>query len=1092
MKDERLRMMKPVVYSPFYSKWYPLRPRIEKYTIVDTIPKLRKLAKKAKTKTEFAFDTETNGLRAYGPDKNFRCVCITISWGPRDNYYIPLAHLRDEDIDRNLDLSVARPLLNKILGRKDVRLIGHNIKFDMHVLARIGVYVKTIDLFDTMVGVWLCDENTPNGLKESSKIKMDIDQTHFADAVATVPKEVKKRFGLKPNSKATYDLVLIDEGAPYALDDSYFTWELYLGLLEELEHEEMDKIFYKHYMPFIWTLYHMEERGITVDVDKLRHMGVDMDKDLEDLMYQMVEIAGIQFNPSSQQLGELLFGYVKEDKLNEKTGKITKANPNWDIIKRSFKFRIISTTPKGAPQVNNDVLWKLSRLEYKKSKRKQQGVEFVKLLMSYNKIKKLKSAFVDGLLDQIYDDGKAHPSYNIIGTDTGRLSCTSPNLQQLPKAEEEDQYQIRSVFIGSLDKSTGKRKKLIACDYANLEMRVLAHFCVQRNMPIALEDGSSIEMGSLVQKCDNSRKVKSYNFDTGKIEAQPITNFWKNGKSNLYDTPQYRGTHDDWLRIVNDGDYSRLVVTDDHEIFTPRGKVRAKNLHEGDTMYYNAPEFSDDLKELVVGITLGDSNFKDKWSGLVFYHADSQREYLDWKKSLLKDYVGEVFEDTTVNKIYLKANPFILKLKECYTQGKDNSHKLINVDIVKHMSVKSLAVWYLDDGCFSHDDRCCSMSGYSLTIARKNISLDVVKALNNKFNFNFRLTSTGISLSGSYFNKFLRAIAPYCPKCMNYKFPHFLKDLVGTYIWNTAHRDVTEVKIVSIERVQKGDPLFKKSLIQSGYDLEVFGNHNYFANNILVSNSKDKNLIDMFLSGADTHGATAVNMFNLDCEPNEVKKKYHHLRQAAKIINFMLMYGGGRFRLYTALRDDQSSPIDLGSEEYVTLYAKQIAEFKRNFRGRKVPSDGEIVAQIYIDRYFDSYKGVAEFIKREKRYAHRHGYVYTLKRRKRRIPDINSDNFGTVGYCERVSVNAPIQGSAADITSSAQNRVDLDDFFIEHGALLLLQVHDELVMECPEEHVEVVTKRLQELMAHPFGDNIELNLPLRADADSGDSYQDAK
>ena len=732
MKDERLRMMKPVVYNKFYAKWYPVRPKIEKYTIIDTIPKLRKLVSKAKKQTEFAFDAETNGLRAYGPDNNFRCVCITISWGPRDNYYIPLAHLRDEDIDRNLDLNIARPLLNKILGRKDVRLIGHNIKFDMHVLARIGVYIKTRDLFDTMVGVWLCDENTPNGLKESSKIKMDIDQTHFADAVATVPKEVKKRFGLKANSKATYDLVLIDDGAPYALDDSYLTWELYLGLLEELEHEEMDKIFYRHYMPFVWTLYHMEERGITVDIEKLTQMGVDMDKDLEDLMYQMTEIAGIAFNPSSQQLGELLFGYVKEDKLNEKTGKITKANPNWDIIKRSFKFRIISTTPKGAPQVSNDVLWKLSRLEYKNSKRKQQGVEFVKLLMSYNKIKKLKSAFVDGLLDQLYDDGKAHPSYNIIGTDTGRLSCTSPDLQQLPKADEEDQYQIRSVFIGSIDKNTGKRKKLIACDYANLEMRVLAHF------------------------------------------------------------------------------------------------------------------------------------------------------------------------------------------------------------------------------------------------------------------------------------------------------------------------------------------------------------------------SKDKNLIDMFLSGADTHGATAVNMFNLDCDPNEVKKLYHHLRQAAKTINFMLMYGGGRYRLYTALRDDQSSPIDLGSEEYLTLYAKQIAEFKRNFRGRKVPSDGEIVAQIYIDRYFESYKGVAEFIKREKRYAHRHGYVYTLKRRKRRIPDINSDNFGTVGYCERVSVNAPIQGSAADITSSAQNRVDSDDFFIEHGALLLLQVHDELVLECPEEHVEVVTKHLQDLMSHPFGDNVELNLPLRADADFGDSYQDAK
>src|SRR5699024_3062934 len=137
---------------------------------------------------------------------------------------------------------------------------------------------------------------------------------HFAEVTANVSKEIKKEFGLKANNKATFDLVLIDEGAPYALDDAFYTWWLYIGFTSKLEDEEMDKIFYKVYMPFLLTLFKMEERGVTVDVDRLEQMRIDITKDMDDLEYQMFEIAGVKFNPSSsQQLGTLLFGYVKKE-----------------------------------------------------------------------------------------------------------------------------------------------------------------------------------------------------------------------------------------------------------------------------------------------------------------------------------------------------------------------------------------------------------------------------------------------------------------------------------------------------------------------------------------------------------------------------------------------------------------------------------------------------------------------------------------------------------------------------------------------------------------------------------------------------------
>ena len=693
---------------------------------------------------EFAFDTETNTLRVLGYNKYFRLVGISISWGSYHNYYIPLGHIRDEDLDRQLDLDVVVSYLKPIFEREDVRIIGHNLKFDMHTLSRVGINIKTRDLFDTMIASWVCDENSPNGLKENSTEKLGIEQTHFKEVTENVPKEFKKRFGLAPNSKATFDMVLIDEGAPYALDDSFYTYMLYLGFLDELEEQGMSSIYNKVYVPFIRTIYDMERKGVTVDVDRLDEMSEEINEDMENLKYDITELAGVEFNLSSNaQLVELLFGYTapskpvnmeKQPKIVQKMfeegdeealakrglyiedNTVYKITGNPAIQKKSFRFRVLSTTASGAPQANADVFWKLSKMSFK-DKRKIEGVELCKLMLEYKKLEKLRSAFIDGLKEQLYEDGKAHPSFNIIGTDSGRLSCSSPNLQQLPKADEEDKYQIRSLFIGSIDENTGSRKKIEALDFANLEMRVLAHF------------------------------------------------------------------------------------------------------------------------------------------------------------------------------------------------------------------------------------------------------------------------------------------------------------------------------------------------------------------------SEDKNLLEMFLNDSDTHGSTAVNMFELDCTPEEVKKKYPHLRQAAKVLNFLLMYGGGAPTLYEQLKNDHGHPIDLGDKTYLETY--------------KVKS-GIDVAQIYIDRYFESYSGVTKFIRNQKRYAHKYGYVYTLLKRKRRLPEINSGDFKIQSYCERLSVNSAVQGSAADITMSAQNRISADPWFEENNINMLLQVHDELVFECPEELVEVCIERVKKYMEHPFGDNVELNLPLRADADSGNSYQEAK
>lgn len=687
----------------------------KKSEIIMTVGQLKRLANKMKSISEFAFDTETNTLRVYGANENFKLVDLVISWGKYNNYIIPVGHYFDEG---QLPLSLVVKYMKPIFERTDITLVGQNIKFDLHVLARVGIHVKTPRLFDTMIASWICDENTPNGLKENSQMILGIQQEHFGDTLASVTKEEKKSVGLKASQKPSFDLVRIENGSPYALDDAYYTWELYLHFLDQLEKESMAEIYFKTYPQFITTLFRMEERGINVDVPKLKQMGIDMQEDLDQLEYDMLEIAGVQMNlGSTQELVQLLFGYD-----NFK-------NPKEHILKYTFDFPVESTTAKGVPQVSGAVLEKLAKKEYK-TKRKQEGVEFCQMLLEYKKLSKLKSAFVDGLIEQLYEDGKAHPSFHPVGTDSGRISCSSPNLMQMPNAKEDDKYQIRDCFIGNMGEN-GKRDYIISVDYSNLEVRVMAHF------------------------------------------------------------------------------------------------------------------------------------------------------------------------------------------------------------------------------------------------------------------------------------------------------------------------------------------------------------------------SKDPSLLSAFAEGKDLHGNTAVMMFGLPCHANEVKKLYPNQRQVGKVIAFLLQYGGSAMTLYETLTA-QGEDLDGKAKEYKCRNGKE-------------------VAQKYMDMYFDGFKGIATFMRNQKKFAHRHEYVNTLVGRKRRLPEINSSNFGVSAYNERLSINACIQGSGADIMINAQNRIEgtnpcevtkhflkdegLDTKFVaserlkELGCEMLVQIHDELLFSCPEENCEEAIKLIRDCMIYPFGEDVHLNVELEVGAGFSKSYQ---
>jgi DNA polymerase-1 len=695
-----------------------LSNKLEKYEIINSIPKIRKLANKMKRLDAFAYDTETNTLQVAGPNKEFRCAGISISWGVYNNYYIPLNHIFD---GHQLLTKTVVKYLKPIFERTDIVLALANGKFDMHVLARLGIQIKTPYLFDIVIASWLHDENLLKGLKENTQRVLCVNQTHFKDALKTITKEEKKAVGLKASSKGNFTLTHYKVSAPYAVDDAFYTWQLYLYYIDVLIKDGMDKIYWKVYPAIIYTFYNMEEKGIDVDKKRLAKMGKAMQKDLDELEYKMTELAGVTMSfTSSQQLVQLLFGY----------DKFKTVYPN--ILQASFKFQPETLTKGGIPQANKEFLLHIVKKTYK-TRRKREGIEFCKLLAQHKKLSKLKSAFVDGLLDKLYDDEKCHPAFNVVGTDSGRVSCSKPNLMQLPNAKDDDKYQIRDVFIGSINEETGEREDIISVDFSNLEIRVGTHF------------------------------------------------------------------------------------------------------------------------------------------------------------------------------------------------------------------------------------------------------------------------------------------------------------------------------------------------------------------------SKDKVLYKAFVEGHDIHGATAVTMLQLPCEPDEVKKKYPDYRQMAKKINFGLFYGMSAPTLCGQIEDagvDMSNP-------------KLLKKFN--------VKDKLELSQKLMDMYFEGYPGVAEFIKKQKKFAHKHGFVWHIDGRKRRLPNINSSNYKQLSYSERLSVNAPVQGGGASIMMNAQNKIDgtlkqavnskeicdkyNDKHFIGSNKLnelqckMLLQVHDELIFSCPKENCDEAMAIIRDYMIHPFGNTVHLNVPLEVGMSHGRSYQ---
>src|SRR5688572_11733527 len=398
------------------------------YQLVNTEDKFAAFLKELKNQKRFAFDTETDALGAMRSN----LIGLSFSWKEGTGYYVPV---RGPSGCEFMSCEKALAALRPILEDESVRKIGHNIKYDMLVMRRAGVTLRGVEM-DTMVASFLLD---------ASRMTYGIDA--LARDLLNFRKIATVELIGKGKNQVAMDRLPLEQVARYASEDADIAWRLGALLREKLkEIPSIGKLNDTLETPLIDVLAEMEFNGTAIDPTILKEQSRVLGERVVELKKQIMEEAAGDFNPDSpKQLAEVLF-----NRLGLKVVKRTKTGPSTDV----------------------QVLEKLAA-EHK----------VPRLILEYRSLVKLKNTYLDNLTDFVNDETKRiHASFNQTGAATGRLSCSDPNLQNIPIRTDEGR-RIRLAFV------PGNREKnvLLTADYSQIELRVLAHFTEEPPLVRAFE-----------------------------------------------------------------------------------------------------------------------------------------------------------------------------------------------------------------------------------------------------------------------------------------------------------------------------------------------------------------------------------------------------------------------------------------------------------------------------------------------------------------------------------------------------------------------------------------------------------------------------
>lgn len=411
----------------------------------------------------FAFDTETTSLHAMEAE----IVGVSFAVEAGEAAYVPLMHDyldAPQQLDREWVLSQLKPLLEDPACAK----VGQNLKYDRNVLANHGITLRGI-AWDTMLESYVL--NSVAGRHDMDSLAeryLGCSTIHFEDIAGKGAKQL------------TFNQIKIEEAAPYAAEDADITLRLHEKLWPQLQQDAtLKKVLLEIEMPLVPVLADIERNGALVDANRLGQQSNELAERLTEIEREAYELAGKPFNLSSpKQLGEILF--------------------------TDLALPIVKKTKTGAPSTAEDVLQELAH-----------DYPLPKLVLEHRSLAKLKSTYTDKLPRMISPaSGRIHTSYHQAVTATGRLSSTDPNLQNIPIRTQEGR-RIRKAFVAS------KGYKILAADYSQIELRIMAHLSRDEGLLAAFAEGMDVHkataaevFGTEVDKVTDEmrRRAKAINF----------------------------------------------------------------------------------------------------------------------------------------------------------------------------------------------------------------------------------------------------------------------------------------------------------------------------------------------------------------------------------------------------------------------------------------------------------------------------------------------------------------------------------------------------------------------------------------------------
>ncbi len=421
------------------------------YDVIDTPDKLAALVRQLESAEAITWDVETDSLDRM----QAALVGIALAVDGERGYYVPVGHvapnapptkagqpdLLEGHTPPQLPLDEVIEALRPALTDPAIPKYAHNAAFDLMVLRRHGIDVAPV-AFDTMIAEWIIDPTSRNlGLKNMVWVRTGIEMTPIEDLIG------------RGRGQITMDRVPIERVAPYAAADAALTHHMVEQLRPELEQRKVARLFHEVEMPLVPVLADMEMAGIAVDVPYLRELSADLGARLaalEQRIYDLSEGYG-KFNLGSpKQLNDVLFGKLQL--------------PTEGLRKTTHGFSTDAATLEGL----------------------REHHPIVGAILEWRELSKLQSTYVDALPALVNPQtGRIHTSFNQTGTVTGRLSSSEPNLQNIPVRTEEGR-RVRRAFVAP------EGHVLLAVDYSQVELRVLAHYSQDQALLAAFREGRDI------------------------------------------------------------------------------------------------------------------------------------------------------------------------------------------------------------------------------------------------------------------------------------------------------------------------------------------------------------------------------------------------------------------------------------------------------------------------------------------------------------------------------------------------------------------------------------------------------------------------